>query len=427
MKVSRRQFLGTSATAVLVAGTMAKGKVFGANDRIGVGVMGIHGRGGSHISGFIGEDGSEVVALCDVDQHVLDGRVKEVTEKQGAAPAAYVDIRDMLENDAVDAISIATPNHWHSLGTIWACQQGKHVYVEKPLSHNIWEGRQLVAAAEKYNCVVQHGTQRRSEPNWMVNIKALHDGIIGDVYMARALCYKNRNSIGFRPDEDPPDYLDWNLWQGPAQARAYCGNYVHYNWHWFWAYGNGDIGNQRVHQMDVGVWGMNKGLPTEVFSTGGRYTYEDQGETANTQVATMRYDDGTLLVFEVRGRSTNDESGVRVGNLFYGSEGYFVEGQGFFNTKGEPIPVEAEAPPSKGAYGNFLHAIRTREPGDIHGNALDGHLAAAHCHLANVAYRTGVSLRFDPEKERFVGDHKRKANRLLTRDYRAPFTVPKLA
>lgn len=435
MEVTRRHFLGGATAAAIVAGMKPAGRVFGANDAIAVACVGIRGQGNSHMKAYCGmPKEARVVALCDVDKDVLDQRVKEAKQlQQGHAPKAYRDVRDLLDNKSIDVVTTATPNHWHSLLTIWACQAGKDVYVEKPISHNVWEGRQAVAAAQKYNRIVQHGTQNRSDPEWMRDINALHNGIIGEVYMARALCYKRRDSIDFKPFEAPPKNLDWNLWQGPAEESEFCRNYVHYNWHWFWRYGNGDIGNQGVHQMDIGTWGMNKGLPVEVFSTGGRYTYKDQGETPNTQVATFKYADGSMMVFEVRGRATNseggsgDKEGVRVGNLFYGSEGYYVEGQGFFNMKGEPIPVQDPKPESKGRHGNFLNAVRTRKQEDIHGNALDAHISSAHCHLANISYRIGCSLRFDPEKEQFVGDHSDKANELLRRNYRKDFEVPQLA
>ena len=431
MSVTRRQFLGSSAAAVIAAGTMAQGKVFGANDRIRVAVVGINGRGGSHIGSFTDLKGSEVVALCDVDKNVLAGRAKLLQVKTGNKPKTYVDMRDLMADDDVDAVSFATPNHWHTLGSIWACQAGKDVYVEKPLSHNVWEGCQLVAAATKYDRIVLHGTQRRSEPRWVRAIQRLQAGEIGEVYMARALCYKRRNSIGLREPEDPPAHLDWNLWQGPAQERPYCANYVHYNWHWFWDYGSGDLGNQGVHQMDIAVWGLAKGFPTRVTSMGGRYGYEDQGETANTQVCNYMYDDGKMLVFEVRGRYTNSEGGVMIGNLFYGSEGYMVDTK-LYDTDGKEIP-DSDKPNMMelGVSGNhfytFLQAVRDRKLDDGRGTALDGHLASGHCHLGNVAYRLGRGLTFDPAAEKFVGEGADRGNPMLTRDYREPCVVPQVA
>jgi predicted dehydrogenase len=429
MEYTRRQFIGTTAAAVLVAGTMAKGKVFGANDKIRVACVGIHGRGESHIDGFSGQDGSEVVALCDVDSEVLAGRAKQLESKTGKKPKTFVDMREIMADKDIDAVSFATPNHWHSLGSVWACQAGKDVYVEKPLSHEVWEGRQLAAAAEKYKRVVMHGTQRRSEKDWVRAMQRLREGAIGDVYMARALCFKNRDSIGTAEPSDSPAKLNWPLWQGPAKDQPYSSLYVHYNWHWFWEYGNGDLGNQGVHQMDVAVWGMNQGLPVKVASMGGRFGYQDQGQTANTQICTFAYPDGKLLVFEVRGRATNDEAGVKVGNLFYGSEGYMVERK-FFAKDGKEIPDEkglADVAATDNHFVSFIRAVRSRKPEDNPATALDGHLAAAHCHLGNIAYRLGATLEFDPKKEEFSGADAGNANAMLKREYRKDFEVPQIA
>jgi len=428
IELTRRHFLGTSA-AVLVAGTMARGKVFGANDRIRVACVGINGRGGSHIDAFTDLDGLEVAALCDVDSRVLERRAKALKEKTGKEPKKFVDMRDLFADGSIDAVTFATPNHWHTLGSVWACQAGKDVYVEKPLSHGVWEGRQLVAAAEKYKRVVMHGTQNRSSREWVRAIQRLHEGVIGDVYMARALCFKNRDSIGTAEPKSPPDYLNWTLWQGPAKEQPYCDLYVHYNWHWFWEYGNGDLGNQGVHQMDVAVWGMNKGLPVRVGSMGGRYGYKDQGQTANTQVCTYMYPDGTMTVFEVRGRAANDEGGAKIGNLFYGSNGYMVDKK-FFGKDGKEIPDE-KGPGDVAATGNhfasFLKVVRTRKPEDNPATALNGHLAAVHCHLGNIAYRLETQLHFDPKEETFAGPDAKKANKMLKREYRKNFEVPQLA
>ena len=463
MRVSRRKFLGTSAAAVVAAGTMTKGKVFGANDKIRMCVIGLNGRGGSHIEGFTDCADSEITAICDPDEHVLEGRAKEIEKKTGKRPATYVDMRDVMADDSIDAVSIATPNHWHALATIWACQAGKDVYVEKPATHEVWEGRQLVAAAKKYNRIVQHGTQNRSSARWMRDIALLQSGeIIGPVYMARGLGYKNgnRGSLGFRENEEPPKHLHWRLWQGPASEKPYNSAYVHYNWHWFWHYGNGEIGNQGIHQLDVSVWGMNRGFPVKVHSAGGRYTYDDMGETPNTNIATFTYADGSIFVFEVRNRFTNREggnllpadpkdkdalisanpeegaevkavrfhSGVGVGNLFYADGGYYVDGQGFYDTQNQLIPVDEGKypyPKSAGCWQNFLNAVKSRKQEDIFGGPMDCHLSSGHAHLANIAYRLGHSLEFDPQREEFKDCP--EANALLKRDYHPDFVAPTLA
>ena len=308
MEVSRRKFLGASAAAVIVAGTRAKGKVFGANDRVNVCTIGFHGQGGSHIGNIIEEGDGEIVALCDVDERVRESGQRNVERKQGAKPKLYKDMRDVMADDSIDAVTIATPNHWHSLAAVWACQAGKDVYVEKPLSHSVWEGRQLVAAAQKHGRIVQHGTQSRSNTTLIRDIKLMHEGLIGDIVHSRGVVYKNGNryAIGHGAPGAVPAYLDWTLWQGPSKEHPYLinkdaskprGLQVHYNWHWFWEYGNGEIGNQGVHEMDIACWGHNRGLPVKVMSQGGRYGWDDDGETPNTQATSFTYADGSLMTF----------------------------------------------------------------------------------------------------------------------------------
>ncbi len=398
----------------------------GANEEVRVAVVGIRGQGGSHIGNLLGAPNTKVVALCDVDENFWGPRAKMVTDAGQPKPQLEYDLRRLLDNKDIDAISIATPNHWHALAAIWACQAGKDVYVEKPCSHDIFEGRQILEAARKYKRIVQHGTQARSFGNVRHAMKLLHDGAIGEVYMARALCFKRRNSIGHKQDQaQAPKGVHYDTWLGPAPKKSFNENRFHYNWHWFWDYGNGDVGNQGVHQMDIARWGLNKTLPIRVSAMGGRYTYDDQAETPNTMSATMQYDDGKMLVFEVRGRQTNSEWGVGIGNLFYGSKGYLA-----ISGTGGPFKTMINGKPGpKGSGGgtnhheNFVDAIRSRNINDLNAWIEEGHLSSAHCHLANVAYRLQRSLDFDPQKERFVNDA--EANGMLSRDYREPFVVPK--
>jgi predicted dehydrogenase len=441
MKISRRKFLGTSASAVIVAGMMAKGKVFGANERIRVCCVGINGRGRSHIKAFGSEfkDESEVVALCDPDQHVLDQRVADVKGATGMEPKAYRDMREAFANKDIDAVSIATPNHWHALASVWACQAGKDVYVEKPMAQSFWEGQQVVAAAKKYNRIVQHGTQQRSNDKMLRDMKLLHEGFIGDIVHSRGYVYKNGNraSIGKGKPGNPPDYLDYNLWQGPAHERQWMdrvggdadsepGLWVHYNWHWFWEYGNGESGNQGVHEMDVAVWAMNKGLPARAYSTGGRYGWDDDGETPNTQVIDFTYPDGTILTFEVRNLGSFPEGkDDDCSNSAFGTKGYWVRGKGFFDYKHNPIEVTAQPPASRGTFGNFLDAVRSRKWEDIHGNPEEAFTSCAHIHIGNIAYRLQRAVTFDPATKTFPGDA--EAAKMLKREYRDPFTVPEIA
>jgi predicted dehydrogenase len=471
---SRRSFLKTSAVCAAgftIAGTKASGRVLGANDVIRVGVAGLNGRGGAHVSEFAEMEGVQVTYLIDPDQRTWQRRLQEVEKKGRNTPKCVQDARRALDDPQLDVISIATPNHWHALLTIWACQAGKDVYVEKPCSHNLHEGRVAVEAARKHQRIVQHGTQGRSSPGWASLAELVRSGRYGKLLISRALCYKPRDSIGVKPNSQPPAELDYNLWLGPAPERPFNANYVHYNWHWFWDFGNGDIGNQGVHQMDIARW-MIPGatLPKSVFSLGGRFGYQDQGETPNTQLAVMDFGQTTLL-FEVRGLKTDPYHGQKVGNILHFEEGT-IAGEKFYPKgrpqDGEPLPkVEARRGPGGGHFGNFLAAVRSRKNEDLNAEILDGHLSSALCHLANISYRLGENVPFnsrsksfgdnkdvyesfarmeehlaegngikldgleyrlgrkltvDARSERFVDDP--EADRLLTRPYRAPFVVP---
>jgi predicted dehydrogenase len=434
-EMNRRGFLKKSAAlgAAALSGSIAYGQENrrplsvttprrGPNDELRVACIGIRGQGNTHLRNHASAPNVRVVTICDIDENLYAKAIQTVESAGGAPPRTEPDIRRVLEDKDVDCISIATPNHWHALGAIWACQAGKDVYVEKPLSHNVLEGRRLVEAARRYDRIVQHGTQSRSSPAVQEAMKLLREGVIGDVYMARALCYKRRDSIGFHEDEPAaPEGVHYDLWLGPAPKRPFNRNRFHYEWHWHWDYGNGDIGNQGVHQMDIARWGLSEDLPVRIYSVGGRFTYKDQAETPNTQVCTFQYEDGKMLVFEVRGRQTHDEWGVGIGNLFYGSKGYMAVGGSDFRT----MIDGQEGPSGKGGgspYHNFHEAVRTRDRASLHAEAEEGHYSSALCHLANVAYRLGRSLEFDPKTETFGRDA--EANALLTRKYRPPFVVP---
>ena len=444
MKFTRRHFIGTSAAAVIVAGMKAQGNVFGANNRVRVCTIGFNGRGKSHISAFLEMKGNvEYGALCDVDSTVLAKGAKTVEAAQGRAPKLYKDMREAFADKDIDAVTIATPNHWHSLASVWACQAGKDVYVEKPMSHNIFEGRQVMAAAQKYGRIVQHGTQSRSKPTLIRDMKLIHSGFIGKIVESRGYVYKNGNraSIGTGKSGPVPAELDWTLWQGPAREQPYLVNatrkkpglYVHYDWHYFWEYGNGEIGNQGVHQMDIACWGHNRGLPVSVFSAGGRFGLDDAGQTPNTQATTFAYADGTIMTFEVRNLGSFEEAdGGNCGNSFFGTKGMYVVGKGFFTYKevkkgpreAIPVPGDATTDDEGNPFQRFVNAIRSRKQSDAPMSVLDAHHSCAHCHLGNVAFRVGRSLEFDPKTERFKDN---SLNHHLTREYRQGFEVPKLA
>jgi predicted dehydrogenase len=476
MAIDRRDFLKTTGKAISVgAATLALGgRVLGANDRVRVAICGVRGRGNDHIHGYSRVPGTEIAALCDVDESVLNQRLGEIAATGVPRPKPYADIRRLLEDKNIDAISIATPNHWHSLMGIWGCQAGKDVFVEKPCSHNWFEGRQLVRAVKKYNRICQHGSQSRSNPGMLQAIDHLHDGTIGDVYMARALCYKWRASIGHTPVEAVPPGVNYDLWTGPAPLKPFTRNRFHYNWHWIWDTGNGDIGNQAIHELDIARWGLGVRFPVSVSAMGGHFMFDDDQETPNVLNATYYFDpaDGSgdgksevrgrrkMMELEVRHWITNHEAEIgsgtygaggvppaglntnskkldaqqslgpkdaktnTIGNIFYGPKGYLaIDGYDAYKTW---LTDQAEPGPSgSGAgdhYANFIDCIRSRRAEDIHSPVEEAHISTTLVHLANASYRLGRTLKFDPAQEQVVGDD--EANRLLRGTYRAPYIVP---
>lgn len=434
--LSRRTFVKSAALGAMAlsAAPPARGS---ANERIRVAVIGINGRGGDHLEELLVQDNLEVATLCDIDSNLFEPRAKQFFDDKGLKrPRFETDLRRVFEDDSIDAVTIATPNHWHSLAAIWAMQAGKDVYCEKPCSHNLFEGRQLVEAARKYKRICQHGTQIRSSVAIQEAVQKLRDGVIGDVYMARGLCYRWRPTIGHKPVSEPPAGVDYDTWQGPAPAKPFTANRFHYNWHYMWDYGNGDIGNQGVHQMDIARWGLGVGMPSRVTSASGMFLYKDDKEVPNVINSTFDYPDagphGKMLVFDVRPYYTNNEDGASVGVLFYGSEGYMVIdsyehyktylGTPNNNQKYEPGPEREEGGDH---FANFLEAVRKQDPSILNAPIEEGHLSAALCHLGLASAKLGRSLTFDPKTERYVGDD--EANTMLSRDYRAPFVVPTIA
>ncbi|HTD22020.1 MAG TPA: Gfo/Idh/MocA family oxidoreductase [Terriglobales bacterium] len=467
MATNRRDFIKTTGKAITVgAATLALGgKILGANDRVRVAVCGVRGRGNDHIHGLARLPGTEIAALCDVDESVLNQRLGDVEKLGSARPKGYGDVRKLLEDKDIDAITIAAPNHWHSLMAIWACQAGKDVYVEKPCSHNFFEGRQLVRAVKKYNRICQHGSQARSSPSTQEAIQRLRDGTIGDVYLARALCYKWRQSIGRTSVEPVPAGVNYDLWTGPAPLKPFTRNRFHYNWHWIWDTGNGEVGNQAIHEIDIARWGLGVRFPVSVSAMGGHFMFDDDQETPNVLNATFYFDGpdgkGRMMELEIRHWITNHEaeigsgaygaSGVpaaglsagstkksgsaqslgpkdartnTIGNLFYGSNGYLaIEGYDAYKTW---VTDQVEPGPSgRGAgdhFANFIDCVRSRRVENIHCPIEEGHLSTTLVHLANASYRLGRTLRFDPVQEQVIGDD--EANRLLRGSYRAPYVVP---
>ncbi|MCX8037147.1 MAG: Gfo/Idh/MocA family oxidoreductase [Candidatus Sumerlaeia bacterium] len=421
-RLIRRRFLQQSslAAAVSLAGTPRTWA--GANERIRVGVIGLGIRGSQHIEAVSRFKDVEVAAVCDPDENRLSAGAAKVESRSGKKPSAFPDLRKILDDKTIDAVMIAACNHWHALATIWACQAGKHVYVEKPAMHNLFEGRKMIEAARKYNRIVAGGTQRRSSAMYRRAMQALHDGIIGDIYLGRWLINGARGSIGFKQPSDPPAWLHWDLWVGPARMEPYHANLVHYNWHWFWNFGNGEMGNNGPHSFDILRWGMRKRLPVKIYSAGGRFGYKDQAETPNTQIASLEFDDGTLMTCEIRGHHNNDEGGI----WFYGSKGSATIGDGQFNVflgrSKEPLPEPIAKESGGDHFRNFFDAIRAGDPKRLNADVEETVLSTALCELANISYRVGHSVVFDPKTETFPGDD--AANRLLRREPREPYVVP---
>jgi len=469
--LSRREFLAQSALAgaglAFPISTWAQAK--GANEDIRVAVVGFNGRGQDHISEFRKIKGVRVAALCDCDQAVLDRGAKLFADQKQKVEL-YRDIRKLLENKDIDAISIATPNHWHSLAGIWGCQAGKDVYVEKPVSHSPWEGRKLVEAARKYNRIVQTGTQSRSDHGLREAIQWIRDGNIGKIQVARGLCYKRRPSIGKVKGPQPiPATVDYDLWCGPGPKLPLRREHLHYDWHWVWPTGNGDIGNQGVHQMDIIRWAAGKNtLSPRVMSVGGRLGYDDDGETPNTQMVVHDYG-VLLLIFEVRGLP--EKAGTETMDRYKGQsigqviecEGGYLAGESAFDKEGKLIKKFSG---EENHFENFIKAVRSRNVKELNADILEGHLSSALCHTGNISYRIGSErapeeileeikgnpagvetfermkahllankvdleksqltlgafLEMDPETEEFKDNE--AANALLTRKYRKPYIVP---
>ena len=428
--MDRRYFLmGSVAAAALRPRAQAS-----PNDTVRVACVGVRGRGRSHIRAYNQMANVEIAAMCDIDESVLNARIGEVEKAKGKRPAAFTDLRKLLEDKSIDAISIATPNHQHTLQTIWACQAGKDVYVEKPCSHDMFEARQIVAAAHKYNRVVQQGTQQRSAIGREA-VRQMRDGLIGDVYMARGLCYKRRDTIGRKPVAAVPDGVHYDLWLGPAPEHQFTANRFHYNWHWFWDYGNGDIGNQGIHQVDMARWGLGVKYPTKVSAIGGHFMFDDDQETPNTLSASFEFNDGgvkKMMTFEVRHWITNHEAGVTetepgtVGAVFYGSKGYLTvwsEDYGkytsFLGREQTPGPSGSDL---GNHFGNFIDVVRSRKLSDLNAPIEEGAISTTLVHLANISYRVGRTLHFDAASYSCVGDT--EANAMFKRTYRKPFVVP---
>jgi predicted dehydrogenase len=437
-QLTRRTFLTRTALAGAALALPARvySQAEGSNSDIRIAVVGFNGRGQDHIGNYLKLKGVRIVALCDVDSTVLDKGVAQLQQKN-LEVKPYKDIRKLLESQEVDAISIATPNHWHSLAAIWSIQAGKDVYVEKPVSHNVWEGRQLVKAAEKYKRIVQMGVQSRSAAGLKAVLEWVKKEPLGKLKYVRGLCYKRRPSIGLVTGDQPvPETIDYDLWSGPAPLVPPQRSKIHYDWHWIWNYGNGDLGNQGIHQMDIARrFTGEAALSPKVWSLGGRVGYKDNGETPNSQIVFHDYAKAPLI-FEVRGLPDKSDSkdmdkyrGVSVGVVVQYENGYIICPdynnaaaydnndklvRKFGNPPGtkdlvesDPAPAgekEEAAPEGENHYANFLKGVRSRKVADLNGKIIDGHVSSALCHTGNISYRLGKQATPDEMREKIKGD-----------------------
>ena len=471
-RITRREFVKGSAVAGLTL-SLPFSRVRGANNDVRVAVVGIRGQGSNHIRWFGKIPGVRVVAICDADRQYLDREEKKFKDRSERVDT-YVDYRKLLEDKSIDAVITATPNHWHALVTVWGCQAGKDVYVEKPVSHTIWEGRQMVKAARKHNRIVQAGTQRRSDEGLHEAIQYIRQGNLGRIVLVRGIVYVRRGSIGkVRGPQPIPETVDYNLWSGPAPLVPLRRKNLHYDWHWVWPTGDGDYGNNGIHFTDICRWVLGKSaLPSGVMSIGGRFGYIDDGETPNTQIVFLDYKPAPII-FEVRGLARakgdgamDDYRGIRAGTIVHCEHGYFAGGWAYDND-GKKIK-QFKRTGGGGHHANFIKAVRSRKISDLNADVLEGHLSSALCHMGNISHRLGritspkevlqalrgnsemvetferfhehllrnkvdfgatpmflgPSLKMDPESERFVDQYSEQANMLLTRNYREPFVVP---
>ncbi len=445
---SRRFFMGAAAAASAM-------RVMGANDKVNLAIVGLGGRGSAHLNVYSRLAEAKVVGLCDVNQAAREKAQATLTRNGGEKAKEFEDMREAFADGTVEAVSIATPNHWHALAAIWAMKAGKDVYGEKPACYNIHEGLKLIEVSRATKRMMQVGSQHRSNPFKMKAMEAVQGGLIGKVYAAKGLCYKRRASIGKKPDTPTPPGVNWDLFLGPAPMRPFNELRFRYNWHWFWDTGNGDIGNQGVHELGLARWAMgDPEYPKSVVSYGGKYAYDDDQETPNTLTSSFDFG-GREISFEVRGLLTGGEGGVprgraqggaaaaptatapvngaplnvMIGNLIYGTEGWAaMSDQGFQAFKGESNEMVMDLKPERGPNGdptglhmqNFLAACKSRNYKDLHDGVENSVISANMCHLANISYRVGRKLTL-AAGPKFVGDA--DANKMITRNYRKGYEV----
>ena len=440
--MNRRRFLSQTAGAGLALALPRRSHArTSANDTVNVAIIGLRGsnkghpgwtargRGQDHYEHLASIPNVRITHVVDVDERHFGESLSFVKQKFGGDPATETDFRRVLDNRDVDAVTIAAPDHWHALMTVLACQAGKDVYVEKPISHNIVEGRRMIEAAARHGRVVAGGTQRRSSTVLARAVQFLRDGGLGTVYAGKTVIHRPRDPIGVAADAPAPQGVHYDLWLGPAPARPFNANHFHYHWHWFWEYGTSDLGNTGVHSLDAVRWLLGKQEhPRDVYCSGGLYEAgapTDQA-TPNTQQATWRYADGTEIHCDLRNWFSGPPDAR--GMYIFGSRGWMQVGDDearvYFGKKNEPGPVltaDQDGDDTQLHFANFIESVRSRTPAGLKASLEDGHLSATLCHLGNISYRLGRSLKFDGATERFVGDE--EADALLGRTYRAPYLL----
>jgi predicted dehydrogenase len=426
LQTNRRYFLATSM-AGLAASASSKRLPASANEKVRIGVIGARGRGADLVSFFSKNDGFEIPVLCDVDSRVFSKAQNHL--KKASQPVAKIesDFRKILDDKSIDAIAVATPDHWHALMAVMGCQAGKHVYCEKPVSHNLVEGRRIVEASRKYNRVVQCGIQRRSSASVKEAVDLVRSGVVGKVGMARAWIHQIRPNIGHGKPGEVPKGVDFAMWQGPAPDRPFMENRFHYNWHWFWNWGTGEIGNNGIHGVDVARWGLGVDGPTQVTSGGGKFVFDDDQEVPDTQIVTWEFPEKCVIQWEHRMWSKHPTEGSGFGIAWYGDKGTMVIGDKGWKIEDldpkAPALAKSEGPSKDGMTAhvqNFLDCIKSGQKPNA--DIEIGHLSTRLCHLGNIAHRTGRKLTFDPATETFPGDP--AANALLSREYSSRFAMP---
>ena len=451
MENSRRTFIKTSAAGVVTLlaggklssfGAMDYRSIMGANERLNIAVVGFHNRGMGLIRACTHLENVKITALCDIDQRLFANAVAEIEKRGGEKPELYTDYRKLLENKDIHAVVIATPDHWHALQAIWACKAGKDVYIEKPLAFTVGEGRKIVEAARKYNRVVQAGTQSRSNIVVHKALQLIREGIIGDIYMARAIVFGFRSNIGRVPDSPVPEGVDWDMFLGPAPWHPFNENRFHYKWHWFWDTSTTEFGNNATHWVDLIRMAMDiKVHPQKIQCMGGFYVWDSDQEIPNIQLGAFQYPDNRIVQIDVRSIYNNHEGGDLEGAFLYGSKGWMhLKHQNFrvfFGQKSEPGPSfsikSLQAPENKEVVQefkgldiphlqNFVDCVRTRKWQDLNADVLEGHLSSSVGLLGNIAYRVGRTLEFDGMNEKFIADP--EADSYLVREYRLPYRFP---